>query len=197
MTKKWFYVLGFIGFVIQFAGLLILGGVLLVSKWNLITGYPVIFNFRVGTGRVLEKKFGTGRVPGSRRTLYCKYTIDAETTKDLRYNKEKSPSLENMDIGDKIALKISAFSRCLPQYTTTRVNSLFFIKPSMVMSWIFNVSYNVFIQFSFDEIAQSLKNFCMSAFIADIKHSHHKLTHPRSEWPWNAEMQRKQRISEV
>ena len=69
MTKKWFYVLGFIGIVIQFAGLLILGGVLLVSKWNLITRYPVIFNFRVGTGRVLEKKFGTGRVPGSRRTL--------------------------------------------------------------------------------------------------------------------------------
>ena len=69
MTKKWFHVLGFIGFVIQFAGLLILGGVLLLSKWNLITQYPVIFNFRVGTRRVLEKKFGTGRVPGSRRTL--------------------------------------------------------------------------------------------------------------------------------
>ena len=69
MTKKWFYVLGFIGFVIQFAGLLILGGVLLLSKWNLITRYPVIFNFRVGTGWVLEKKFGTGRVPRSRQTL--------------------------------------------------------------------------------------------------------------------------------
>ena len=33
--------------------------------------YPVPshFQFRVGTGRVLKKKFGTGRVPGSRRTL--------------------------------------------------------------------------------------------------------------------------------
>ena len=41
----------------------------LLSKWNLITRYPVIFNFQVGMGRVLEKKFGTGRVPGSRRTL--------------------------------------------------------------------------------------------------------------------------------
>ena len=61
--------LRFIGFVIQIAGYLILGCVLLLSKWNLITRYPVIFNFRVGTGRVLEKKFGTGRVPGSRRTL--------------------------------------------------------------------------------------------------------------------------------
>ena len=66
---KWFYVLGFIGFVIQFAEFLILGCVLLISKWNLITRYPVILNFRVGTGRVLEKKFGTGRVLGSRQTL--------------------------------------------------------------------------------------------------------------------------------
>ena len=79
MTKKWFYVLGFIGIVIQFAGLLILGGVLLLSKWNLITRYPVIFNFRVGTGRVLEKKFGTGRVPGSRRTLPARL-ISTENT---------------------------------------------------------------------------------------------------------------------
>ena len=67
--KKWFPVLGFIGFVTLLALLFILGCVSLLSKWNLITRYPVIFNFRVGTGRVLEKKFGTGRVPGSRRTL--------------------------------------------------------------------------------------------------------------------------------
>ena len=39
----------------------------------LITRYPVIFNFWVGTGRVLEKKVGTGRVPGSRRTLDVGY----------------------------------------------------------------------------------------------------------------------------
>ena len=31
--------------------------------------YPVIFNFRVWTGRVLENNFGTGRVLGSRQAL--------------------------------------------------------------------------------------------------------------------------------
>ena len=67
--KKWFPVLGFIGSFTLLAVLFILGCVSLLSKWNLITRYPVIFNFRVGTGRVLEKKFGMGRVPGSRRTL--------------------------------------------------------------------------------------------------------------------------------
>ena len=60
---------GFIGFVILIAGFLIQDYFLLLSKWNSITRYPVIFNFQVGTGRVLEKKFGTGRVPGSRQTL--------------------------------------------------------------------------------------------------------------------------------
>ena len=35
----------------------------------LIAWYLVIYNFRAGTGRVLEKKFGTGRVPGSRQGL--------------------------------------------------------------------------------------------------------------------------------
>ena len=67
--KKWFPVPGFIGFVIWIAGFFIQDCVLFLSKRNLITRYPVIFNFRVGTGRVLEKKFGTGRVPGSRQTL--------------------------------------------------------------------------------------------------------------------------------
>ena len=42
------------------------GCVLLLSK-KIITWYPVIYNF--GMGRLLEKKFGTGRVPGSRRAL--------------------------------------------------------------------------------------------------------------------------------
>ena len=60
---------GFIGFVILIAGFLIQDYFLLLSKWNSIIRYPVIFNFQVGTGRVLEKKFGTGRVPGSRQTL--------------------------------------------------------------------------------------------------------------------------------
>ena len=60
---------GFIGFVIWIAGFFIQDCVLFLSKRNLITRYPVIFNFRVGTGRVLEEKFGTGRVPGSRQTL--------------------------------------------------------------------------------------------------------------------------------
>ena len=69
MAKKWLPVPGFIGFVTLIAGFLIQDYVLLLSKWNSITRYPVIFNFRVGTGRVLEKKFGTGRVPGSRQTL--------------------------------------------------------------------------------------------------------------------------------
>ena len=69
MTKKWFLVPGFIGIVFLIAGFLIQDGLLFLFKWNLITRYPVIFNFRVGTGRVLKKKFGTGRVPGSRRTL--------------------------------------------------------------------------------------------------------------------------------
>ena len=55
--------------ILHLAVLFILGCVLLLSKWNLITRYPVIFNFRVGTGWVLEKKSGMGRVPGSRRTL--------------------------------------------------------------------------------------------------------------------------------
>ena len=88
MTKKWFYVLRFIGFVIQFAGYLILGCVLLLSKWNRITQYPVIFNFRVGTGRVLEKKFGTGRVPGSRRTLFprnCSLRIQRRFSKKAQH----------------------------------------------------------------------------------------------------------------
>ena len=67
--EKWLPVPGFIGFVTLIAGFLIQDYVLLLSKWNSITRYPVIFNFRVGTGRVLEKKFGTGRVPGSRQTL--------------------------------------------------------------------------------------------------------------------------------
>ena len=69
MTKKWFLVPGFIGIVFLIAGFLIQDCLLFLFKWNLITRYPVIFNFRVGTGRVLKKKFGTGRVPGSRRTL--------------------------------------------------------------------------------------------------------------------------------
>ena len=69
MAKKWLPVPGFIGFVTLIAGFLIQDYVLLLSKWNSITRYPVIFNFWVGTGRVLEKKFGTGRVPGSRQTL--------------------------------------------------------------------------------------------------------------------------------
>ena len=69
MAKKWLPVPGFIGFVTLIAGFLIQDYVLLLSKWNSITRYPVIFNFRVGTGRVLEKKFGTGRVPGSRQIL--------------------------------------------------------------------------------------------------------------------------------
>ena len=69
MAKKWLPVPGFIGFVTLIAGFLIQDYVLLLSKWNSITRYPVIFIFRVGTGRVLEKKFGTGRVPGSRQTL--------------------------------------------------------------------------------------------------------------------------------
>ena len=65
---------GFIGIVIWIAGFFIQDCVLFLSKRNLFTRYPVIFNFRVGTGRVLEKKFGTGRVPGSRRTLVRKLT---------------------------------------------------------------------------------------------------------------------------
>ena len=39
----------------------------------LITRYPVIFKFRDGTGRVIEKKIGSGRVPGSRQTLHIAY----------------------------------------------------------------------------------------------------------------------------
>ena len=74
MAKKWLPVPGFIGFVTLIAGFLIQDYVLLLSKWNSITRYPVIFNFRVGTGRVLEKKFGTGRVPGSRQTLVLSAT---------------------------------------------------------------------------------------------------------------------------
>ena len=69
MTKKWFLVPGFIGIVFLIAGFLIQDCLLFLFKWNLITRYPVIFNFRVGTGRVLKKKFGTGRVLGSRRPL--------------------------------------------------------------------------------------------------------------------------------
>ena len=57
--KKWFPVPGFIGFVIWIAGFFIQDCVLFLSQRNLITRYPVIFNFRVGTGRV----------PGSRQTL--------------------------------------------------------------------------------------------------------------------------------
>ena len=67
--KKWFPVLGFIGSFPLLAVFFIPGCVSLLSKWNLVTRYPVIFNFWVGTGRVLEKKFGTGRVPGSRQGL--------------------------------------------------------------------------------------------------------------------------------
>ena len=40
------------------------GCVLLLSKRNLIARYPVIFNFRVGTGRVLEKKVQDGSSTG-------------------------------------------------------------------------------------------------------------------------------------
>ena len=69
MTIKWFLVPGFIGIVFLIAVFLIQDCLLFLFKWNLITRYPVIFNFRVGTGRVLEKKFGTGRVPGSRQGL--------------------------------------------------------------------------------------------------------------------------------
>ena len=75
MAKKWLPVPGFIGFVTLIAGFLIQDYVLLLSKWNSITRYPVIFNFRVGTGRALEKKFGTGRVPGSRQTLLGSDTL--------------------------------------------------------------------------------------------------------------------------
>ena len=70
MAKKWLPVPGFIGFVTLIAGFLIPDYVLLLSKWNSITRYPVILNFWVGKGRVLEKMFGTGRVPGSRQTLH-------------------------------------------------------------------------------------------------------------------------------
>ena len=69
MAKKWLPVPGFIGFVTLIAGFLIQEYVLLLSKWNSITWYPVIFNFLVRMGRVLEKKFRTGRVPGSHQTL--------------------------------------------------------------------------------------------------------------------------------
>ena len=51
------------------AELLFPGCVLLLSKRNLITQYPVIFIFRVRTGQLLEKELATGRVPGSRRAL--------------------------------------------------------------------------------------------------------------------------------
>ena len=64
MTKKWFLVPGSIGIVFLINGFLIQDCLLFLFKWNLITLY-----FRVGTGRVLKKKFGTGRVPGSRQTL--------------------------------------------------------------------------------------------------------------------------------
>ena len=67
--RKWYLVPGFIGIVYLIAGFLIQDCLWLLFKWNLITRYPVVFSFRVGTGRVLKKKFGTGRVPGSRRTL--------------------------------------------------------------------------------------------------------------------------------
>mgnify|MGYP006975834885 CR=1 FL=1 len=40
-----------------------------VNVKKLIPRYPVIFKFRDGTGRVIEKKIGSGRVPGSRQTL--------------------------------------------------------------------------------------------------------------------------------
>ena len=48
MAKKWLPVPGFIGFVTLIAKFLIQDGVLLLSKWNIITRYLVIFNFRVG-----------------------------------------------------------------------------------------------------------------------------------------------------
>ena len=73
----------FIGFVTLIAGFLIQDCVLFLSKRNLTTWYPVIFNFRVGTGRVLEKKFGTGRVPGSRQTLFT-LDIGVKVEKSLR-----------------------------------------------------------------------------------------------------------------
>ena len=88
MTKKWFPVPGFIGFVIWIAGFFIQDCVLFLSKRNLITRYPVIFNFRVGTGRVLEKKFGTGRVPGSRRTLsVCDSQYTQPISKETQFAK--------------------------------------------------------------------------------------------------------------
>ena len=80
MTKKWFPAPGFIGVVTSIARFLIQHCVLLLSKWNFITRYPVIFNFRVGTGRVLEKKLGTGRVPGSRQSLTTGRGIRLEFT---------------------------------------------------------------------------------------------------------------------
>ncbi len=61
---------GSIGFVILLAAFLIIYASPHCCLYEiLITHYPVIFKFRDGTGRVIEKKIGSGRVPGSRQTL--------------------------------------------------------------------------------------------------------------------------------
>ena len=60
MAKKWLPVPGFIGFVTLIAGFLIQDYVLLLSKLNSITRYPVIFNFRVGSGTWKKVRDGSG-----------------------------------------------------------------------------------------------------------------------------------------
>ena len=60
MTKKWFPVPGFIGFVTLIAGFLIQDCVLLLPKWKLIiTRHPVFSIF--GSGRVVYLKKGRDR----------------------------------------------------------------------------------------------------------------------------------------
>ena len=109
MAKKWLPVPGFIGFFTLIAGFLIQDYVLLLSKWNSITRYPVIFNFHVGTGRVLEKKFGAGRVPGSRQSLVGVVSIAAQ----LSVNVTASPSWANEE-------RLAGLVQPLPQL---RINS--------------------------------------------------------------------------
>ena len=77
MTKKWFPVPGFIGFVTLIAEFLIQDWVLLMSKWNIITWYLVIFNFRVG---YLKKS--SGRVGYRDPVGPCLGLVDGKITQD-------------------------------------------------------------------------------------------------------------------
>ena len=60
----------------------------------------VIFNNRDGTGWVLEKKFGTGRVPGSCRTLEVgEADVNKEDEDDVNKEKDDETGMEKSSAG--------------------------------------------------------------------------------------------------